>query len=490
MAENLHSTPHTPWDTSWHLSAELARVLENLSRYLERQRERGRTPAGDAVRGLVIEEGEAEGLIASLAEDLNGGPKPGGAPPPRRVDDEIADRSAQGAAQGSFLPLQHVRKVFDLRPEEYDALLVALAVEVDARFGRIVAYLNDHVSRTRPTLGLALALAGLDSTRPLSPVGFTDRPIVRDGLLEVEGDAPLPGLALKIPRDLVARLTGADADVDEPWLAVRRPDTGLLDRLVLDPQVARQLIVWSDGLRATRSTPPLIVAGAPGNGRATAGCAAFFRAGLTVVQVDIAPESAAERLRTARREARWHDAALLVRPTASPQQPWEWARAVARARREPAGGTGAQRRSGVGCRSGSAGGAGAGCARRARCRAARTAVAPTAASRQRDRRVRDRPSWRRGSPSVPAGSRDRSAARWPISLFGRQANGGSMARRSWPRPARGLSHDRSARAEDGAPPPRAAISSCRPKWRRNSTSRSRGSVIAIGSCMNGASSDG
>ena len=51
--------------------------------------------------------------------------------------------------------------VLDLPPQPFTLLLLALAVEIDPRFGRIVAYLNDHVSRTRPTLGLALALAAI-----------------------------------------------------------------------------------------------------------------------------------------------------------------------------------------------------------------------------------------------------------------------------------------------------------------------------------------
>ena len=47
-----------PWNAEWHLNAELARILDGLAQQLRRQRQRGRTAAGDAVRGLVIEEGE------------------------------------------------------------------------------------------------------------------------------------------------------------------------------------------------------------------------------------------------------------------------------------------------------------------------------------------------------------------------------------------------------------------------------------------------
>jgi hypothetical protein len=324
MAQGPQTTARTPWDAAWHLRAELGRILDQLARYLDRQRERGRTTAGDAVRGLVIEDGEAEGLIASLAGDLSGTAPSNTAAPVGDDAAEIAERVRLGTAQGAFLPLSHVQRAFELRAEEYDALLLALAVEIDPRFGRIVAYLNDHVSRTRPTLGLALALASLELPTPLSPVGFLDRPVVRDGLIEIDGDAPLPGLSLKLPQALITRLTGVAREIDEPWLTVEAVDSGLLARLVLDEQAARRLTVWSNELRANRSAPPLIIAGAAGNGRSTAARAAFFAAGYSMVQVDVAPDNALDRLRIARREARWHDAALVVRAAESSTPPWDW----------------------------------------------------------------------------------------------------------------------------------------------------------------------
>jgi hypothetical protein len=131
----------------------MARVVELLAGYLQRQRERGRSAAADVVRGAVIEDGEAEGLVAELTERW-------AAPPPRRLvaapqatgaRAEIASRADQGAIQGAFLPLRHAARAFDLSAKEYDALLLALAVELDPSFGRLAAYLNDHAGRPRPT---------------------------------------------------------------------------------------------------------------------------------------------------------------------------------------------------------------------------------------------------------------------------------------------------------------------------------------------------
>jgi hypothetical protein len=326
MQERSTAAVRTPWDASWHLRAELARILDLLARCLAAQRERGRTPAGDAVGGMVIESGETEGLIAEIALDLSDAHDEDAADPqPARLRDEIAGRAISGAAAGADLPLLHAQRAFELAHVEYDALLLALAVEVDARFGRIVAYLNDHVGRTRPTLALALAVAAAeDSSERQSPVELDARPIIRDGLLELDGDGPLPSLTFRLPHGLAARLSGLSSDIDLARVKVDAPDGSLLDRLVLDEPLGQQLTAWSDGIRAGQRPLPLVAAGRPGSGRRTAVAAALFRAGRSAVQVDLDAEHAVDRLRVARREARWHRAALLARLPAALPSSWDW----------------------------------------------------------------------------------------------------------------------------------------------------------------------
>lgn len=329
--------PSSPWNASWHLRAELTRILDGLARQLQRQRQRGRTPAGDAVRGMVIEEGETEGLVAELATELSRGEREVRQPPsPDRLRQEMAERVDVAAAQGTFLPLRHAQKVFDLTSEEYDAMVLAVAVEVEARFGRIVAYLNDHVGRTRPTVGLALALAAAEPDRGPHrwPVGLEDRPVFHDGLLELEGEGPFPGLAFRLSKGVLPRLcassrevTAEEASRQPAWWSVHPCDQGMLSRLVLPATTREPLTVWAENVRARRDGAPLLLHGAPGSGRATAARAAAFLAGYPVVQVELTTEELAERLRVARREARWHGSVLLLRvnptPTAS-GAPFDW----------------------------------------------------------------------------------------------------------------------------------------------------------------------
>ena len=294
----------------------MARVIERLARILARHRERGRSTDANAMGSLVIEPSEADGLIADLAACWSD--SEGVAPAPdRRSHDlrgEIADRADLGAAQGSFLPLRRAARAFELEPSEYDALLLALAVELDPRCGRLVAYLNDHIGHTRPTLGLAVALAELEGTAA-SPIDLCRRPLIRDGLVELEGDEPAPGLAMRLAPEMATRLTAGAMDGPmSPDIVLHHAEPGVLQRLVLADPVREKLSQWSLRLRDRRGVPILVVAGSAGSGKTVTAVAAAGEAGLPVVEVRAAAAEALEtRLRLGRREARWYYSGLLVK---------------------------------------------------------------------------------------------------------------------------------------------------------------------------------
>jgi len=293
-------------DAQSHLRAELLRCAELLGGRLRQHRHRGKSPGSEQVQGFVIEDGEAEGLVAELAARWGRTPDP---PLPGISATPVI------AYGGAFLPLRHAIRQFDLHSVEYDALLLALAIELDGTFGRLVAYLNDHVGRTRPTLGLALGLPDADLA-PLSPLAFIERPAVRDGLLEIEGDGPAPGWSLLVPRDLVLRLAGeALPDAMPAGFRSFPPVPDLLDRLVLGTEVRNGLVAWTASARNPGTVRPLILAGLPGAGRTTAARGVTGALGWKLLVAELSADQITDRLRAARREASWHDAALLLRIT-------------------------------------------------------------------------------------------------------------------------------------------------------------------------------
>ncbi|MEU6461229.1 ATP-binding protein [Streptomyces sp. NPDC046976] len=98
---------------------------------------------------------------------------------------------------------------FGLSPLDTDLLLVALAPDLDPRFERLYGYLNDDLTRRRPTVALALELCGLPAASAarfrLSP----GAPLIAGGLIEVtEPERPPLSRVLAVPDRVSAHLLG------------------------------------------------------------------------------------------------------------------------------------------------------------------------------------------------------------------------------------------------------------------------------------------
>lgn len=182
-----HGTPHGDlWE-------RLHRVEQRV-RAAVRERRADDPDPDDPYRGQYLGPEAVERILAASARMRRGGADPGDgpAPPP-------GSRLAGLAA------------AFGLLPVDLDLLLVALAPDLDSRFEQLYGYLNDDLTRRRPTIGLALDLCGL----PGAGAGrfrFSVRaPLIAGGLLEVtEPDRPLLSRTLRVPDRVTAHLLGDD----------------------------------------------------------------------------------------------------------------------------------------------------------------------------------------------------------------------------------------------------------------------------------------
>jgi MoxR-like ATPase len=267
------------------LVAGMRDVLALLREHWLRQRDRGRDELGDP---RLIAQSEGAGLLEELVRDW-------------LAADHAARWPAVPAGEGG---LARLARAFGLDGFEYTAVLLALLVEVDARAGRLIALINDHYAATRPTLGLVAGLAGSGLDPAL--LARQDRPAFRDGLLELEGDGPIVGRAFRLDPDVARRLLA-----DDPRHAEQRR----LGDLVIDPVVRRVVELWIDRQRAGVRVP-LLVAGRPGAGRRTVARAASAELASDVLELELRTGELEADLRRARREARWHDAALVLRVAA------------------------------------------------------------------------------------------------------------------------------------------------------------------------------
>jgi hypothetical protein len=227
-----------------HLEAELARIDVMLRRRLAAWRAAGRDPA-DAFRGLYVTACEAGALAA----------RPLGAgcawlaslhPEEECAWDEAAACAEQqvaalvaGARQaGVSLRLRALAGVFGLSAFDIDVVLLALAPELDLRYERLYAYLQDDVTRKRPTVDLTLSLlcASLDERVARQACFAADAPLLWNRVVKLLADPchvepPLLAHYLKLDDQIVAYLLG---------------HTGLDRRLASFCQTVQPSVAWDE----------------------------------------------------------------------------------------------------------------------------------------------------------------------------------------------------------------------------------------------------
>ncbi len=172
-------------------------------------------PGGDErFRGLYISDAEVDYHISGSAGHISGG---GGIPSPSTDEDSaerlgLVEAAADCAeAAGADLRLRRLASGFALSGVEVDVLLVALAPDMDPRLERVYAYLHDDVSRRRASIGLALALCGVERISTARFAFGAGAPLVAGGLLVLDdADRPFLTRSLRVPDRVLAHLLGDD----------------------------------------------------------------------------------------------------------------------------------------------------------------------------------------------------------------------------------------------------------------------------------------
>ena len=182
-----------------HLLAELARLDVLLQRELSLV-QGAESPGGEEqFRGLVITEGEIAALVGQpdfLGERWRHEERL--APVLARFDEraaamrhEIDEKCARSAAHGIDLALPAIGRRAALNVWEVDILLVAIAPELERNYDTLYGYLQNDVTRKRPSIDLALNLVArsaeekLWARRLLSPAA----PLLRRRLLTLGEEA-------------------------------------------------------------------------------------------------------------------------------------------------------------------------------------------------------------------------------------------------------------------------------------------------------------
>jgi len=296
---------------------ELLLALRRLDRRLAPAFEDARSanPTDDPYRGLYIDPTEPGRLFALAADDAA-----------LTAQEEVAPRGLLSDEAGRYpARLSRLGQLCGLSAFDLDLLVIALAPELDPRYERLYAFLQDDVTRRRPTVGLALDLLCA------SPAGRLDRrahfapaaPLVREGLLELVPDPnqtrpPLLAHYLKPDERIVGFLL--EEEGIDPRLAplCRRiePDVAW-DELPVLPETAAALRALLKRSGVPGSPLRLYFHGPRGAGKRLAADALAAAAGTRLLVADLGRALASglgfeQAVRLLFREARINEDALLL----------------------------------------------------------------------------------------------------------------------------------------------------------------------------------
>jgi hypothetical protein len=305
--------------------ATFAQLDRRLRRVIEAFREQLVAQAQDPYHGLYVSEAEVDALLGDAAGDDDQPPDDAPSPALPRLDRLVA--------------------LFALDPFERDVLLLLLAPELDARYERLYGYLQDDVSRRRPTVDLTLRLLGTNGEEPAAQrwkLGPSGR-LFAAGLVGLAEDGaerlPLLSRPLRLDERVAEYLVGSDhldprvasyaelvppraqPDLGVPFALETIEGFGRLLEIAREgdaPSVVDSYVTSTDPLSAdpARADPLVYLHGATGAARRVVTIAAAARTGWTTLIVDLpellAAPRAAQLLTLVAREALLQSAVLVV----------------------------------------------------------------------------------------------------------------------------------------------------------------------------------
>lgn len=251
-----------------HILAELERI--DLLIQLQVGRARQLHAMDEHFQGLYIPEEEVDLLLSTPA----GLPRWATEPVPLAQADAqilldqmalgIAWRKVESHKQGVILRLDCLRQLFGLSPLEVDALLICLAPELDLRYERLFGYLQDDVTKRRPSVDLVLNLLSVSFEAKLAArqLFILTAPLLKDHLVQLFDDPSHPQSSLlnkylKVDERIVNYLFASD-ELDVrllPYVQSIRPQKAI-DGLLLPPELKQRLLLLTH--TNVRNADPLI----------------------------------------------------------------------------------------------------------------------------------------------------------------------------------------------------------------------------------------
>jgi SpoVK/Ycf46/Vps4 family AAA+-type ATPase len=289
-------------DNLEHLLDELSRIDLLMQSYLEILQENF-PEAGDEFRGLYISEAEIE----QIQRNPGFGNQQETIPDVRierlkainAVRKEIDARKEESLKKGMELRLHILSELFGLDPFEIDILLIGLAPELDLKYEKLYSYLQNDVTKNKPTVDLVLTLTfptieeKIKAREYFSPAA----PLLKNHMVHLSKGEASAGLSL-LSRFIIIdeRIINFLLGFNEPDLKIRnysyvvKPQSSFED-LILPSEFKKRLMSiasWSiENKTCEKKTHlKLLFCGPPGSGKKTAVEAVCREAGINLFIVD------------------------------------------------------------------------------------------------------------------------------------------------------------------------------------------------------------
>jgi SpoVK/Ycf46/Vps4 family AAA+-type ATPase len=179
-----------------HVFDELRRVDLRLNAHIAWQRRDPLYATFDQFRGVFISEAEIDRLagnkqappgfeaaaddteVAALLAAID------------HLEQQITGRTMAALGQGVHLALAHLGRLLALTPFDRDTLLICIAPELDLKYEKLYAYLQNDVTRKRPSVDLILRLLcrSLQERVDARARLFAEAPLVRHRLIAYPSD--------------------------------------------------------------------------------------------------------------------------------------------------------------------------------------------------------------------------------------------------------------------------------------------------------------
>jgi SpoVK/Ycf46/Vps4 family AAA+-type ATPase len=260
-----------------HLQAELERIDLLIQAHVNHAR---RLHRPDEFQGLYISEPEVDELLnrpvgypawasQSLSEaELQIHERVA------RLSDRIAERARESSRRGVFLPLAELEGRFALTRFDLDAVLICLGLELDTRYERLYAYLQDDVTRKRPAVDLILSLLCRDLEEKIQQrIRFApESPLLAHQIVILSDEqppnrAPLSCRSVELDDRIANYLLGHDGLDGRLADTVRlRTTVGKLQEIILPPEIRARVSALAE---IARTAPRMLVylQGPPGVGK-------------------------------------------------------------------------------------------------------------------------------------------------------------------------------------------------------------------------------